>query len=220
MMASKLAAVDSPPRKAVAPYEASFCFLRDVAEVSGYRLRHGKHGQLLSGYSSYRPMLTAPDPWYFAALVALETCKICDLFPSKQSEPLLRTIFQNMDLMIGSDGHHVSSLAFAIMGRIGMAALLLNRKIPDDLLSKVMLTLSSSQPSGSFALAPGARKQIKSALSLGSPVWWIVFHRHYQLANHHPISDGDCRAALEDDVFPFSRGFHLARPGEISQRSP
>ena len=174
----------------IAPKDAVAWFLRDMADVSGYISKISKDNGVrspLAAYSQYRPVLTAPDPWYFAGVVALESCKICDLFPSEQSKDVLREVFATMDGAIGRTDEDSSSLAFLIMGRLGVGSILLHRKVPDNLLAKVMLILLASA-SAAVPLMPDdtAHEQIRAALKLGKPVWWTMFARRYELQDNAP----------------------------------
>jgi hypothetical protein len=164
----------------ITPKDAAAWFLKDMAQVSGYVVKAWTAGQPLSAYATYRPILTAPDPWYFAGVVALEACKICDLFPPEEANEVLREVFATMDAVIGRDNDDASALAFLIMGRLGMGALLLHRKVPDNLLAKVMLILlGSASAAAPHMPADTAHEQIRAALKLGRPVWWIMFKRRY-----------------------------------------
>lgn len=150
-----------------------------MAEVSGYAVSPGQH---LSPYATYRPMLTAPDPWYFAGIVALESTKICDLFESEQADEVLREVFDRMDEIAGRDDKAVSKLAFLVMGRLGMGALLMHRKVPDNLLAKVMMILlGSASAAAPHMPTPTAHEQLRAALKLGQPVWWMMFNRRFEL---------------------------------------
>ena len=170
------------PRKTfITPKAAAAWFLKDMAQVSGYVVKAWTPGEPLSAYATYRPMLTAPDPWYFAGVVALEACKICDLFPPEQANEVLREVFATMDAAVDRDNDDASSLAFLIMGRLGMGALLLHRKVPDNLLAKVMMILlGSASAAAPHMPADTAHEQIRAALKLGRPVWWMMFHRRYE----------------------------------------
>jgi hypothetical protein len=164
----------------VTPQEAADWFLTDLAEVSGYAVADWTEGKRLSAYASFRPILTAPDPWYFAGIVALESCKICDLFPREHSDEVLREVFARMDRIVGREDDEVSKLVFVLMGRMGMGALIMHRKVPDILLGKVMMILLGS----AAAAAPhmptdAAHEQIRAALKLGEPVWWSMFNRTF-----------------------------------------
>jgi len=171
----------------MAPQDAVAWFLSDMAEVSGYMNDALSKGRKLSVYATYRPILTAPDPWYFAGVVALEACKICDLFPPDEANEVLREVFATMDAAIGRDDTDASSLSFMIMGRLGMGSLLLHRKVPDNLLAKVMLILLGSASSAAPLMpAEGAHEQIRAALKIGKPVWWTMFHRRYELKENQP----------------------------------
>lgn len=164
----------------VSPQEAADWFLTDMAEVSGYAVADWTEGKLLSAYATYRPILTAPDPWYFAGIVALEGSKICDLFPREHADEVLREVLARMDRVVGRDDDKVSKLTLLILGRLGMGALIMHRKVPDNLLGKVMMILLGS----ATAAAPHmpditAHEQIRAALKLGEPVWWSMFNRRY-----------------------------------------
>ena len=178
----------APAKTYISPKEAVAWFLGDMAEVSGYALTEDwSKGKRLSAYATYRPILTAPDPWYFAAVVALESCKICDLFPSDQANEILREVLTRMDATIGLRDDSASALTFLVMGRLGMGALLMHRKVPDNLLAKVMLILIGS-PSAAAPQMPSetAHEQIRAALSLGQPVWWAMFRRRFTMKTSAP----------------------------------
>jgi len=178
-------AAKAPLKTYVAPKEAAGWFLRDMAEVSGFAVT--MPAKPLSAYASFRPVLTAPDPWYFAGIVALEACKICDLFAPEEANDVLKEVFAGMDAAIGRDDDDASSLAFLIMGRLGMGALILHRKVPDNLLAKVMMILlGSASAAAPHMPADTAHEQIRKALKLGKPVWWAMFHRRYELKDTAP----------------------------------
>lgn len=178
---------DAPAKIFVSPQEAAARFLRDMAEVSGYAVAAWSPGQHLSPYATYRPILTAPDPWYFAGIVALESAKICDLFPAEQADEVLREVFEGMDVIAGRDDDAVSKLAFLVMGRLGMGSLLLHRKVPDNLLAKVMMILLGSPSAAAPHMpSPTAHEQVRAALKLGLPVWWMMFNRRYELKDSSP----------------------------------
>jgi hypothetical protein len=171
----------------IAPKDAAAWFLRDMADVSGYLGQDSGVRSPLAAYSMYRPVLTAPDPWYFAGIVALEACKVCDLFPTEQANEVLREVFASMDGVIDRDDDDASSLAFLIMGRLGMGALIMHRKVPDNLLAKVMMILLGSATAAAPLMPDkSAHEQIRAALKLGKPVWWTMFARRYDLRQNAP----------------------------------
>jgi hypothetical protein len=170
-------------KKFMPPAAAAAWFLHDMAEVAGYPVTDWAAGGL-SPYARYRPVLTASDPWYLAGVVALEACKICDLFPTEEARELMREVVDRLDGVAGRDDDAVSALALLVMGRLGMGSLLMHRKVPDNLLAKVMLILLGS-PSAAAPLMPSetAHEQIRAALKLGPPVWWMMFNRRYVMTN-------------------------------------
>jgi hypothetical protein len=181
------ASFETPAKAFVAPREAAARFLRDMAEVSGYAVSAWARGQHLSPYATYRPILTAPDPWYFAGIVALEATKICDLFPAEEADETVREVYAQMDAVAGRTDDAVSKLAFLIMGRVGMGTLIMHRKVPDYLLAKVMMILLGSAKNAARHMPdPGAHDQIRAALKLGRPVWWMMFNRRYTLKDTAP----------------------------------
>ena len=190
-------------KRFITPKDAAAWFLKDMAQVSGFVVQAWAAGQPLSAYATYRPLLTAPDPWYFAGVVALEACKICDLFPPEEANEVLREVFATMDAAIGRDNDDASALAFLIMGRLGMGALLLHRKVPDNLLAKVMLILLGSAAAAAPHMpAETAHEQIRAALKLGRPVWWVMFKRRYDFKEKKQLLRlvPSIHAAQVDDV--------------------
>lgn len=170
-----------PPknRKMLSIEDAAAWFVSDLMEVSGFVRVNSKHR---SGYSHYRPILTKPDPWYFAGLVALEGCKIVDLFPQTKSDALLREVLAQADAAGAAHDVRVSSVVLGVMGRLGMGQLLLHGKVPDFLIAKIMRILLGS-PKTSARLLPtkDAHEQVTSALRIGNPVWWRMFVRRFDV---------------------------------------
>jgi len=172
-----------PPPQATRTFmfaeEAAHWFVGDLLEVSGFVRPHMRHR---SGYSFYRPVLTKPDPWYFAGLVALEGCKIVDLFPPEKADALLREVLIAADAASTKHGVTVSPVVLGVMGRLGMGALLLHGRVPDILIAKVMRLLLGSAKSA-MRLIPNkdAHEQVTSALKIGQPVWWRMFVRRYDI---------------------------------------
>lgn len=159
--------------------EAALWFIGDVMEVSGFVRPSMRHR---SGYAHYRPLLTAPDPWYFAGLVALEASKIVDLFEQEKADALLREVLVQADVAGARHEVKVSDLVLGIMGRLGMGAILMHSRVPDILIAKVMRLLIGS-PKAAARLIPSreAHEQVFSALKLGTPVWWRMFVRRFDV---------------------------------------
>ncbi len=168
----------------VTPQMAVAWFLRDMADVSGYMGAGAAVRSPLAAYALFRPVLTMPDPWYFAGIVALEVAKITDTFETPQADELLREVFGAMDKVIGRDDNDASSLAILIMGRLGMGSLILHRRVPDNLLAKVMMILlGSAEAAAPLMPDDTAHEKIRKALKLGKPVWWTMFARRYELTD-------------------------------------
>ncbi|TAL02437.1 MAG: hypothetical protein EPO08_07050 [Rhodospirillaceae bacterium] len=153
--------------------KAAQMFLHDVAEVAGYGAHI--HGNLrrVSNYVMRRPILTVPDPWFFAGLIALEAAKICDLFPPREAAVLLRQISEEADGLIGRRGRAVSRLAFALMGRLGFGAVILHMKVPDHRISDIILLMMGDRKTWRHLLPTRtAHRQVRAALKTGAPSWW------------------------------------------------
>lgn len=159
--------------------DAAAWFVGDLLEVSGF-VRPTMRRR--AGYADYRPLLTKPDPWYFAGLVALEACKIVDLFGPEKADALLREVLAQADAAAARHEVQVSNLVLGIMGRLGMGALLMQTRVPDILIAKVMRLLLGS-PRAAVRLIPtvDAHTQVISALKLGRPVWWRMFVRRFDV---------------------------------------
>ena len=168
----------------VTPQDAARWFLRDMASSSGYSLDPVPGSDpLLAAYGSYRPLLTAPDPWYFAGVIALEVCKVIDFYPPEYSDEVMRHVCEQCDSVVGRKGDDVAALAMLIMGRLGLGAVLMRGKAPDSVLGKVMMILMGSEKAvGNRMPAPEAHRQLRAALKLGKPVWWRVFRARYSLS--------------------------------------
>jgi hypothetical protein len=175
-------------RITVTPQAAAGWFLRDMAEVSGYALAMSSRSErLLSVYAACKPMLTAPDPWYFAGIIALEGCKVPDFFAPETASEIMRAVFEQADRTIGRAGSDVATLAFLTMGRLGIGTVLLRGKAPDNLLGKIMMILIGSPKAAAPHMpAPEAHKQLRAALKSGSPVWWKMFHQRYEIDTAAP----------------------------------
>ncbi len=166
-------------RTFLSPEEAAHWFVGDLLEVSGFVRPHMRHR---SGYSHYRPVLTKPDPWYFAGLVALEAYKIIDLFPAQKADALSREVLAQADAASARHELRLSHLVQGVMGRLGIGAILLKATVPDILIAKVMRLLIGS-PRAAVRLIPtrDAHQKVTSALKLGQPVWWKMFVRRYDV---------------------------------------
>ena len=173
----------SAEKPTVAPRTAVSWFLHDMAQASGYAIaKPPSAGRRLSGYAMFRPMLTQPDPWYFAGIVALEACKVCDLFSSEVASEVMREIYEQADAVAGREGNDVATLTMLIMGRLGLGTVLLRGKAPDSLLGKIMMILIGSETAAKPLMpAPEAHRQLRAALKLGAPVWWRMFRKGWEL---------------------------------------
>ncbi|MGE3333033.1 MAG: hypothetical protein AB7I36_05275 [Rhodospirillaceae bacterium] len=159
--------------------DAASWFVSDLMEVSGFIRASMRHR---SGYSHYRPILTKPDPWYFAGLVALEASKIIDLFPPAKADALLREVLVQADAAGARHEVKVSNVVLGVMGRLGMGQLLLHGKVPDFLIAKVMrILLGSAKTAVRLIPNKDAHEQVTSALKIGHPVWWRMFVRRFDV---------------------------------------
>ena len=132
----------------------------------------------ISCYVAERPILTVPDPWFYAGLVALEATKICGLFPPGEIEILLRRISENVDRKIGRRGRAVARLVLALMGRLGYGAVLMHTRVPDARIAKVILVMMGNQKTWAHLLPNAtATRQVRAALKLGEPLWWYYYSR-------------------------------------------
>jgi hypothetical protein len=166
----------------ISPYAAAEWFLLDMAEVSGFMRSGFKNMSPLSVYGTYRPILTKPDPWYFAGVVALESSAITDIFRPEGADEILREIVGQMDRVVGRDDDEASALTMMLLGRLGLGSMLMGRKVPDNMLSRMMLLLIGSDKAVKRVMPDdGALQQLRAALKSGPPVWWKMFARRYRL---------------------------------------
>ena len=191
----------------VTPQDAARWFLRDMASSSGYVIEPVPGSDpLLAGYGSYRPLLTAPDPWYFAGVIALEVCKVIDFYPQEFSNEVMRHVCEECDRTVGREGTDVADLSMLIMGRLGIGAVLMRGRAPDSVLGKIMTILMGSEKAiGKKMPAPEAHKQLRAALKLGQPVWWRVFRKRYRLS-----FDPEADLAAEETLKPLDLAEELA----------
>ena len=199
----------------VTPRDAARWFLRDMALAAGYSTDPVPGADpVLAGYASYRPLLTAADPWYFAGILALESCKVVDYYRPEFSNEVMRHIVEQCDKVIGREGREVADLTQLIMGRLGIGTVLLRGKAPDSVLGKIMyLMMGSAKSVESKMPAPDAHTMLRAALKLGKPIWWRVFRKKYSLS-FDPEADLAERSKLspiyEEDV----AAAHAARMAE------
>jgi hypothetical protein len=167
----------------ISPRAAVEWFLLDMAEVAGFMLSGFKAMSPLSVYASYRPILTQPDSWYYAGVVALEVSAVTDLFTSEGADDILREVFEQMDSVIGRDDKEASALTLMLLGRLGLGSVLMGRKVPDNMLSRIMLLLIGSEKAAKRIMPDDtAHKQLRAALRSGKPVWWKMFARRFRLS--------------------------------------
>ena len=164
-------------------WDAVRWFLADMAEVSGFAIAGFKRtDEMRSMYPVYRPMLTSPDPWYYAGTVALEASKIADLLPPEGSDAVLREVVDQVDGVIGRRNRDVCTLTFLLLGRLGLGAVLMRRRVPDDMLGKIMMILIGSESDAAPRMpSPDTYEQLRKALKFGPPVWWGVFLQQYHI---------------------------------------
>ena len=168
----------------VTPVDAARWFLRDMALAAGYTTDPVPGADpVLAGYASYRPLLTAADPWYFAGVLALEACMVVDYYSPEFSNEVMRHIIEQCDKVIGREGTEVADLTQLIMGRLGIGTVLLRGKAPDSVLGKIMYIMMGSAKSVESKMpAPDAHTMLRAALKLGKPIWWRVFRKKYRLS--------------------------------------
>ena len=158
---------------------------------------------LLAGYASYRPLLTAADPWYFAGVLALEACKVVDYYGPEYSNEVMRHIVERCDKVIGREGSDVADLTLLIMGRLGIGTVLLRGKAPDSVLGKIMYILMGSGKAVEAKMpAPDAHLMLRAALKLGNPIWWRVFRKKYRLSfdPEGELADRSKLRAIDEDA--------------------
>lgn len=153
-----------------------------MAEVSGFMRSGFTNMSPLSVYGTYRPILTKPDPWYFSGVVALEASAITDIFKPEGADEILREIFAQMDGIVGRGDGEASALTMMLLGRLGLGSVLMGRKVPDNMLSRIMLMLIGSDKAMKRVMPDDtAAKQLRTALKSGKPIWWKMFARRYRL---------------------------------------
>jgi hypothetical protein len=191
--------------------EAARTFLNDMAEVAGYGAdRHGPMRKM-SAYVMNRPILTVPDPWFFAGMVALEATKICDLFKPREADILMREILDEADRIAGRRGKRLSRLVLALIGRLGCGAVVLHTKVPDEKIPDVILLLMGDQNTWPHLLPDrSAHRQVRAAVRTGIPTWWADYQ--YNLARKP-----DEAADVEDDDTDF---MSFAAPRDMDERVP
>jgi hypothetical protein len=180
----------------ISPQAAAEWFLLDMAEVSGFMRSGFANMSPLSVYGTYRPVLTKPDPWYFAGVVALEAAAITDLYTPEGAEEILREIFRQMDKTVGRNDALASELTMMLLGRLGLGSILMGRKVPEDKLGRTMLLLIGGDRALKRVMPDDkAPQQIRAALKSGKPIWWKMFARRYRLTTA-PDSAVESRIAV------------------------
>jgi hypothetical protein len=175
-----LALQDNP---LISPEAAAKWFLHDMAEVAGFLSLGIQNMSPLSVYASYRPILTKSDPWYYAGVVALEVSAVTDLYTKEGADEIMRAVFEQMDAVIGrNDNNDASELTMLLLGRLGIGSVLMGRRVPENMMSRIMLLLLGSDKNAKKVMPEdGAQDQLRAALKSGKPVWWKMFARRYRL---------------------------------------
>jgi hypothetical protein len=193
--------------------DAADHFLNDVAEVAGYGTGRLSTKGYISSYVVRRPILTVPDPWFYAGLVALESTKICHLFTPRDAAILLRRISAEVDGAIGRRGGALARLVFALMGRLGYGAVLLRMRVSDDRISDMILLMMGNEKTWHHLLPDAeALYQVRRALRTGPPTWWIDFYLSRAGREQPPA---------EEDTLDLSSVPALMRlPEHLDERTP
>ena len=152
-------------------------FLCDMAHAAGFFGAQPKRPRE-SSWIARLPLLTAPNSWYFAGLVAREASVISSLFGPRDAGPLLKDVFGGCDAAIGRSDTAVSALIKRILGRVGLSSVICGAKVDDSRLSAVILALMSRMKGRTSLDAAGTiRRQVRAAFALnkGTPFWWREF---------------------------------------------
>jgi hypothetical protein len=182
--------------------EAVGLFLSDAATVAGFDVWNANANadpdappRPISAYVMERPILTEPDPWFYAGLIALECVKVMDLFTPKEAATVLRRISLDADAAIGRAGRAVSRLAFALVGRLGYGAVIMHTRVPEHHVSNVILMMMGNHKTWSHLLPDAdACRQVRAAIRLGNPTWWHDYRRE-RLNPAKPVAPADDNAS-------------------------
>lgn len=169
-------ATSEPRSRALPASTAARWFLSDLAEVSGFTVERG--GREVSDYVMRKPLLTTPDPWFFAGAVALEAAKVSDLLSKKEAGAVLNEIMIQADQIVGRRGRKIAKVIFALIGRLGYGAILMRMKVPDDDIGRIIRVLLGGNKDWKHLLPDvKAHRQIYKALGMGTPSWWVDYER-------------------------------------------
>jgi len=194
--------------------EAVGLFLSDAATVSGFETWDPDPDappRPISAYVMERPILTEPDPWFYAGLIALECAKVMDMFTPKEAAIILRQVSAKADAVIGRNGRAVSRLAFALIGRLGYGAVIMNTRVPENQVSNIILMMMGNQKTWAHLLPNAeAYRQVRAAIRLGNPTWWYEYRRERNnpTKTEDPVGDNTSTLALSSlpsvlaDMFP------------------
>ena len=137
-------------------------------------------------YDERRGMLEVHpiDDYYFAAIVALESAKLRNLYTLAEAGELLSEIGEQVDAAARRQDRVVSDLVFALVGRITMGAGVDKMKTPYDMVVKSLLQhlgLNKVESTKSLMRDVGFRHMLGEPLALGVPQWWKAFHAKFSI---------------------------------------
>ncbi|MHB1204764.1 MAG: hypothetical protein ACYCZX_04290 [Rhodospirillaceae bacterium] len=114
---------------------------------------------------------------FFAAMVALQACRIRALYPFSVAEALMRELALQIDEAVGRSDSATSNLAFIILGRIRRARQADNFCDHDQAVEALLERIGVGRNSATAAIMESLpiRHRLAEPLALAAPMWWDSF---------------------------------------------
>jgi len=117
------------------------------------------------------------EDYFFAAMTAVQACRIREMFPFSVAEALMRELALQIDPAVGRDDSAVSNLAFITLGRIRKARAAENFRDHDQAVEAVLERIGVGLNSATAGIMDSLpmRHRLAEPLALAAPMWWDSF---------------------------------------------
>jgi hypothetical protein len=121
------------------------------------------------------------EDFFFAAMVALQACRIRELYPFAAAEALMRELAMQEDAAVGRSDSAVSNLTFIILGCIRKARQAENFRDHDQAVEALLERIGVGRNSATAGIMESlpVRHRLAEPLAMAIPMWWDSFTTIY-----------------------------------------